>query len=157
MVLGNQLKIAALIYGLLCLISVQAFGQDLDEVNWGGKELKLSDIDGVCTLKIDDQEVPVSLGVGVPCYFQRSGDEFQIYSFSEFKNVTIAVVAGTIVSAERRKDYNLDETEICLSNAQGLVLSTSRITATDRVAWDGLWCRNIGMDRKFFYGFAASK
>ncbi|MTI08057.1 hypothetical protein E1180_21380 [Roseibium denhamense] len=129
-------------------------GSELETATIMGKSVTLVQSGGTCVLRAFGETQDVSLRVGTPCAFQRADGKPQIYEFPELGGTSVAVIVGTPISDSKRADYDLSETEPCFSNAQGITLTRRVVHVSDAIAENGLWCKNIGMDRRFFFGFA---
>ncbi len=154
MVLGNSLAKWVAVQLLLASCGPAATEETVDSATFGGHQLTIIESDGNCSIRTSEGAPPILLGVGVPCRFQKAAAELQIYTFPEFGGLQVAVAVGTPVSEEIRRSYKLAEEETCFGNAQGLAADTDGVAVTSTVTRDGVWCSDIGMDRKFFFDFA---
>lgn len=151
---GHPLKITIFLALVILGYFPAAIASELDRTMFKGHELVLFAQNGQCALSIDAHR-KATLGVGLPCYFQRNKDSLQHYTFPEFSGMTIIAIIGTPITDDLRADYKLAETAVCLRNAQGVALNEETgITIVEQMTENGLWCRNTGVDRKFLYDFA---
>ena len=128
--------------------------QKHDEATVAGLSLIVSEAAGKCNLAIGPGDGTTELDVGLPCCFQCLDGDVLVRTFPAFSIKTVFAVIGTPIDEETRKSYWLDAGTVCAAKAQGIVVDRGKIEVAGPPVEGGVWCRDKGVDRRGFYGFA---
>jgi len=123
----------------------------LDRTEIGDISLQLWSRGDACFVRTREKEIP--LAPTAPCFFLRHGERIQQFSYADRKLDFVVIIAGGIIEANRRKNWKIQEGEICGEKAQALIGTKSGIRSTKHIHNGGIYCKSIGVDEKEFWAF----
>ena len=66
----------------------------------------------------------------------------------------IVIVAGTPIPTAKRRNWNLNENDVCGGENQGVLSKRGQLKVTRLVQSTGHWCKDYGTDEKEYWLFA---
>lgn len=133
---------------------------EIDSASIAGVQLDVVDNNGVCVLQYHVKGVLRNLPLTPkpPCFFLRNKDgTVQHFGYPDVGVKATLIVAGTLISSERRKMFNLTPDLTCGDENQGVLITKNNITASKFVSRGGVVCQQGGTDEKDFWFFAHPK
>ncbi len=135
----------------------------LESASVVGAQLQLINSNGVCTLihQQNGSTTRLALVPQPPCFFLRAGiagqTTPQYFAYPKVSVKATLIVAGTLISEERRKKHGIVADHLCGGVMQGILLSRNNIAVSADVLASGIACRDTGRDEKDFWFFAHAK
>ncbi len=131
-----------------------AAAQMTDQVNLNGETLQLFAEKGQCLLAKSGTDLRWQTKLAAPCRFVRRKNGALI-NFSYPKKGVVIVIAGAPASQKYLAKWpRVTLADQCADQAQGVIVDGAVLTISKDKARDGLFCPNIGVDEKVYYGFA---
>ncbi len=156
MVLANRMIGAQLQFLTLLMLGATfaAKAQTTDQATVAGRVLQLQTAHGRCVVLDEKTKLQVTTQLAAPCRFARREDG-HLQHFDYAKKGTVAIlVAAPATQAAIAPWPAISLADQCATEAQGLIIRKTRLSLSAQKATGGLFCPNIGLDEKVFYGFA---
>lgn len=156
MVLGNRMTTPRNrnLTSLFLLYASAVVAEPTDHLNFLGHLLDLSFNNGKCVVIDLRTNGVLDTELTPPCLFMRRTKD-TVLSF-HYPNIgTVFVISGAPADQEYISKWpTVSLEDQCSSEAQGLIITRTRLNLTRKKNKFGLFCPRIGSDEKVFYGFA---
>ncbi len=156
MVLANRLiGTRQQLYPLLLLgTALTAMAQTTDQAVVAGRALQLHTGNGHCVVRDEKAKLQLPTQLAAPCHFVLR-ENGHLQSFHYAKKGTVAIIVAAPATRDAIAPWPaVTLADQCATQAQGIIIHNGKLALSAHKARDGLFCPNISLDEKVFYGFA---